>query len=94
MHCQKNSDQNIIVIIFCLLARIQNCKDYYETLGVDKDCVDEELKKSYRKLALKFHPDKNRAPGTTEAFKGKFDQVSQFCISVATCPWYMSLILV
>ncbi|XP_007904446.1 dnaJ homolog subfamily C member 18 isoform X2 [Callorhinchus milii] len=51
------------------VQRIKRCKDYYEILGVSKDADEEDLKKSYRKLALKFHPDKNCAPGATEAFK-------------------------
>jgi len=50
--------------------RIRRCKDYYEILGLPKDCTDDDMKKSYKKLALKFHPDKNKAPGATEAFKG------------------------
>lgn len=54
----------------CFSFRIKSCKNYYETLSVSKDATDNDLKKSYRKLALQFHPDKNTAPGATEAFKG------------------------
>lgn len=52
------------------LHRVKQCKDFYEILSVQKDASEDELKRSYRKLALKFHPDKNHAPGATEAFKG------------------------
>lgn len=52
------------------VKRIKQCKDYYEILGITKDATDTDLKKAYRKLALQFHPDKNKCPGAAEAFKG------------------------
>ncbi|XP_021948301.1 dnaJ homolog subfamily B member 14 isoform X2 [Folsomia candida] len=52
------------------VKKIKGAKDYYEILGVSKEATDTDLKKAYRKLALQFHPDKNKAPGATEAFKG------------------------
>ncbi|CAN8279743.1 unnamed protein product [Cochlearia groenlandica] len=53
-----------------IVKKIKSKKDYYEILGLEnKDCSVEDVRKAYRKLSLKVHPDKNPAPGSEEAFK-------------------------
>mmetsp|Transcript_142920 Transcript_142920/g.398227 ORF Transcript_142920/g.398227 Transcript_142920/m.398227 type:complete len:396 (-) Transcript_142920:247-1434(-) len=52
-----------------MVQRILRTKDYYDILEVPREANEEAVKKAYKKLALKLHPDKNKAPGAEEAFK-------------------------
>jgi DnaJ family protein B protein 4 len=50
-------------------------KDYYQVLGIDKDATPDQIKKAYRKLAMKWHPDKN--PDNKEEAEQKFKEVGE-----------------
>ena len=65
---------NVIVVglvySLAILADPALCeKDYYRLLGVKKSASDKEVKKAFRKLALKYHPDKSSEPGAEEKFR-------------------------
>ncbi|GAB4851297.1 hypothetical protein Ancab_030593 [Ancistrocladus abbreviatus] len=64
-----NGEQNYTEEHVQLIGQVNKHRDYYAILGVEKTCSVEEIRKAYRKLSLKVHPDKNKAPGAEEAFK-------------------------
>ncbi|KAM0944897.1 putative DnaJ domain, Chaperone J-domain superfamily [Dioscorea sansibarensis] len=51
------------------VKEIRKQKDFYKILGLERTCTIEDVRKAYRKISLKVHPDKNSAPGSDEAFK-------------------------
>ena len=46
-----------------------NRRDYYEVLGVERDANDKDIKSAYRRLAMEYHPDRNKSPEAEEKFK-------------------------
>ena len=66
-------------------------KDFYEILGVDKSSSSDEIKKSYRKIAMKYHPDKN--PNDKEAEK-KFKMLHFFSVVLFISQLFGSIFIV
>lgn len=47
------------VALFCLVTLVAAVEDYYKTLGLDKSASERDIKRAYRTLSKKYHPDKN-----------------------------------
>ena len=73
-HSQGNQDRKYTIEQKTAVIRVRKCSPtaFYEILGCEKAASDAEIKKSYRKLSLLTHPDKNGYEGADEAFKSEY----------------------
>ena len=65
----------LLLIFLPILIKTEEKEDYYAILGIKKDATEAEIKKAYRKLALKWHPDKN--PNNREEAEEKFKKINE-----------------
>ncbi|XP_017340605.1 dnaJ homolog subfamily B member 9 [Ictalurus punctatus] len=64
--------QSVFAVAVCVLMITEIIlaqKDYYEILGVPKDASERQIKKAFHKLAMKYHPDKNKSPDAEAQFR-------------------------
>ncbi|KAL2155433.1 hypothetical protein VTH82DRAFT_175 [Thermothelomyces myriococcoides] len=70
-HNQGNQERKYTPEQEAAVLRVRRCNptDFYAILGLERDCLESDIKKAYRKLSLLIHPDKNGHPYADEAFK-------------------------
>lgn len=64
--------QSVFTLAVCILMITELIlaeKDYYEVLGVPRDASERQIKKAFHKLAMKYHPDKNKSPDAETKFR-------------------------
>jgi len=59
----------LVAVVLCTAHIVEAKEDYYEILGVEKTATEREIKSAFRKLALQYHPDKNKEPDAEDKFK-------------------------
>jgi len=76
-----NLSSILILLAVTCLSVISAAEDYYKVLGVKRNAKDREIKKAFRKLALKYHPDRNKDDPEAEK---KFVEIAKgtFCVQI------------
>jgi DnaJ homolog subfamily B member 9 len=80
-----NIDLLLLISIFIHLTIEESNRDYYELLGIKRSASDKEIRKAFRNLAMKYHPDRNKDKDAESKFreiaKGIFNFESNYLIN-------------
>jgi preprotein translocase subunit Sec63 len=82
-----------IVLVFLLLSTslVAAGKDYYKILGVPRDASESQIKKAFRKLAVKYHPDKIKDGDKKEA-EAKFIEIAEGAVPILSVTRHLSCV--
>lgn len=64
--------QSVVTFVVCILVITETIlakRDYYDILGVPRDATERQIKKAFHRLAMKYHPDKNKSPDAEVRFR-------------------------
>lgn len=64
--------QSVVTFVVCILVITEPIlakRDYYDMLGVPRDATERQIKKAFHRLAMKYHPDKNKSPDAEVRFR-------------------------
>ena len=79
----------VLVALVFAEAEASEEEDYYKILGVSRKATEKEIKKAFRKLAVKYHPDKNKDPDAEKQFvkiaEGAYKRMYDPCTHMHTC---------
>jgi curved DNA-binding protein CbpA len=64
----------LLTLTFCLFICVISAEDYYSILGLKKGASEDQIKKQFKKMAIKFHPDKNK--DDPEKAKAQFQKIA------------------
>lgn len=82
--------QSVFAVAVCVLMITEIIlaqKDYYEILGVPKDASERQIKKAFHKLAMKYHPDKNKSPDAEAQFREIAEGAFNFLLCSCNSPF-------
>lgn len=71
----------VAVCVLMITEMVLAQKNYYEILGVPKDATERQIKKAFHKLAMKYHPDKNKSPDA----EAKFREIAEGVFNLLLC---------
>ena len=79
----------LAVVLVCCAKPVRAGRDYYALLGVERDAPEGVIKRAYRKLTAKWHPDRHGTEQEKQRAQKKFIEITNGCSLLNTGPWIL-----